>query len=87
MGLNQNKLNLDMILARHFFLHLQSDAITRKSMHLVQKIVCNSSTIMYWLCHRCLAFELRIVTPCKNLVYPIKLNFPSELLIQSLTAE
>lgn len=36
----------------------------------------------YWWC---LVFELRSVTPCKNLVNPRKLSFPSTSLIQSLS--
>ena len=35
---------------------------------------------------RFLVFD-RIVTPCKNLVYPIKLSFPSDFLIQSPSIE
>lgn len=41
-----------------------------------------NSRKIYW----CLVFELRRVTPCKNLVYPSKLSFPSPL-IHSLRIE
>lgn len=42
---------------------------------------------LFDICYRCLVLELRTVTPCKNLLYPRKLSFPSEFLMQSLSKE
>lgn len=42
---------------------------------------------LFDICYPCLVLELRTVTPCKNLLYPRKLSFPSEFLMQSLSKE
>lgn len=68
-------------------LSLNSRRIKKKKWKTLMIKIQSIILSLFDICYRCLVLELRTVTPCKNLLYPRKLSFPSEFLMQSLSKE
>lgn len=68
-------------------LSLNSRRIKKKKWKTLMIKIQSIILSLFDICYPCLVLELRTVTPCKNLLYPRKLSFPSEFLMQSLSKE